>query len=346
MAVMTDRLLAYQLPIHQSRLAQMRERAIKCIETSKFDESDPTTDASIFQEVGEILTPPIVDLIARIGATTVYFSLQGDLYFLPIDALPIPGGTQGETIGDRVNMLFIPSAALLPRLQPYRGLSPAPSLVAFGNPSSGSRFSKLEYAEKEVGWAAEALGANSDRVFVKDRATVKAVESNWDAGEVLLFSCHGDAESNPLLSYLVLHDDVVLAHEIVGKFPGMHRTKTVVLSACSTGASDRYAPDEALGLMSAFLMSGAPLVLATRWPVGDVCAAVVVREFLLGLKMGKHPSSALQTSLVRLRSLTREQVANLVGVQKNSRRDERGYYPFKNWIFWAPFFLLGRMQKS
>ena len=67
--------------------------------------------------------------------------------------------------------------------------------------------------------------------------------------------------------------------------------------------------DEALGLMSAFLLRGASLVLATKWGVDDLCAAEMVVTFLGALmKDGRTPPEALRAAQDRARRITVEDV--------------------------------------
>jgi CHAT domain-containing protein len=195
----------------------------------------------------------------------------------------------------------LPSAALLPRLP---RLQASGALFSLANPDRGNPDS-LPFSDWE-GWQLSQR-AGSGRFHRGPEATFAATEG-WGEFATLHFSCHGtgDPDFAPL-SRLHLHDDLLLAHDVIYRRPGLRDGALVILNGCETGVKDWRAADEGLGLMSAFLLRGAGLVLSTMWGVVDACAAEVVLQFVEGvIDRTKPPVEALQEAQRRVRRLTWE----------------------------------------
>jgi CHAT domain-containing protein len=106
------------------------------------------------------------------------------------------------------------------------------------------------------------------------------------------------------VSRLFLAGDCLLAHDVIYRRDPLEPGCVVVLSACQTGIKDRRAVDEGLGLMTAFLLRGAGLVLATQWNVADHFAARTVDAFARELVAGSLPTEALRRALAATRGLS------------------------------------------
>src|SRR5204863_8946019 len=103
----------------------------------------------------------------------------------------------------------------------------------------------------------------------------------WSDAALVHFSCHGSGYAHfAPLSHLRLADDLLLAHDVLYRLPPLKRGAVVILNGCETGSRDTRAVDEGMGLMSAFLLRGASLVMSTLWPIDDAVAAEVVLTFL------------------------------------------------------------------
>jgi CHAT domain-containing protein len=82
--------------------------------------------------------------------------------------------------------------------------------------------------------------------------------------------------------------------------------RLIVLSACETGLTDiRQSPDEFLGLPAGFLQAGAPAVVSTLWPVGDLSTMLLMERFYHDhLHDGLAPAAALRAAQCWLRDAT------------------------------------------
>src|SRR5262249_9804954 len=128
---------------------------------------------------------------------------------------------------------------------------------------------------------------------------------DWGDAAVVHLSGHasGHAGFAPL-AHFRLNADLLLAHDVMHRSPPPRGGSRALLAACGTGARDFRARDECMGLMTAFLLRGAGLVLATQWSVIDYCAAEFVLFFLEQV-LDRHspPAMALRLSQCYLRGL-------------------------------------------
>ena len=124
------------------------------------------------------------------------------------------------------------------------------------------------------------------------------------------FSSHGTFDwDDPRASGLVLADEKRLTVADLFDAEGLRGPRLVVLSACETGLYDvAVAPNEFIGLPTAFLQLGAQGVLATLWPVDDLSTALLVAKFY-DLHLGGgvlSPAAALREAQDWLRRTTGE----------------------------------------
>jgi len=96
-------------------------------------------------------------------------------------------------------------------------------------------------------------------------------------------------------------------------------TRLAVLSACETAGGRTTTGEGTLGLTSAFLSAGVPVVVASMWPVEDRVTAKVMRAFYHNLAAGKPVATALRLA------------------QLDVSRDRRHAHPF----YWAGFTVVG-----
>ncbi len=144
----------------------------------------------------------------------------------------------------------------------------------------------------------------------------------------------------------------------------LRATRLVVLSACETGITSARDPaQEFEGLFSAFLVAGAPAVLASLWPVEELSTALLVHRFYQyhlgdpGAGIAPHPpAEALGAAQRWLRSLPAREASQHPLVEAVCRQNpKRGSpiwqqllalecgveYPYDNPYFWAGFVLIG-----
>jgi CHAT domain-containing protein/tetratricopeptide (TPR) repeat protein len=80
-----------------------------------------------------------------------------------------------------------------------------------------------------------------------------------------------------------------------------------VLAGCETGAGRKTEGEGVLGLTSAFLSAGVPVVVSSRWAVDDKVTAELMGHFYDGLARGKNVAEALRDAQLVVRSHRRTQ---------------------------------------
>jgi CHAT domain-containing protein len=208
-------------------------------------------------------------------------------------------------LADRFAIAYLPSAALLLDLPP---LCLNGQMLSLANPDRGRR-RPLPFSDWEAHHLCKTLSLSHKEPYGGADATLDKT-AHWDRFGLLHFSCHGlGMEQFAPLSHLQLADDLLLAHDVMYRRPDLHKGALVVLNGCQTGVRDWRAVDEGMGLMSAFLLRGAGLVLATQWSVLDHCAAEMVITFLTQLvDQGKSATEALCLAQQRARSITPQEI--------------------------------------
>jgi len=93
----------------------------------------------------------------------------------------------------------------------------------------------------------------------------------------------------------------------------------IVLSACQTGGERYYNGEGMVGIARTFLVAGAPLVVASQWPVDSAATAELMIKFHRYRKLDGLPTTA---------ALRRAQLDLLNGA---NARYQQPYY-------WAAFF--------
>lgn len=159
----------------------------------------------------------------------------------------------------------------------------------------------MPYANQEAEELAEmfhvkALTGNvSKEMFIEQLVTASTFH----------FTGHGYyREDNGFLSALRLSQGAVInAKEIIDLKLNM---ELAVLSACETGKYKVYTGEELLGLSSALLMAGARSVISSLWPVDDEATKIFFVNFYQYLKTGSNKISALQKSMIDVRSIKKQ----------------------------------------
>jgi CHAT domain-containing protein len=147
-------------------------------------------------------------------------------------------------------------------------------LLAVGNPSFDQdtyRLSDLFPAEREVEDIARFY--SSTRVFTGVRARKAEIRKYLSRADVIHLATHYVIdERSPLLSRLLLAKDateegdgVLQAREIYSIRP--LRARLVVLAGCQTLVDRFYKGEGAVGAARPFISAGAPLIVASLWPV-------------------------------------------------------------------------------
>jgi CHAT domain-containing protein len=159
-------------------------------------------------------------------------------------------------------------------------------------------------AEAEVRAISRVWADGWVQTVTADEATESAVRAIEGGYDVVHYAAHAVAnDKDPLSSFISLGADAGadgLYHlsEIAGHPRGQD---LVVLSGCDTESGELYAGEGLMGLMRAFLVSGAHAVVATQWPVGPATTSLMA-GFYSRLAVGDDPATALRAAQLTLRS--------------------------------------------
>lgn len=186
----------------------------------------------------------------------------------------------------------------------------------------------LPGAERELIAMSRASGFNDVTLLTGAMATEAAVRDiDFSNTAVLAFATHGlvagelDARSEPALVLtpnedgaggLLTMSEVMELDLDVG---------LVILSACNTAAGGEADAAGLTGLASAFLYSGADVLMASHWPVRDDAAEALAIATVQNMRGGATPERALQLAMNEFRQSSAPQAAH-PGV-------------------WAPFIIVG-----
>jgi CHAT domain-containing protein len=247
------------------------------------------------------------------GVKGVYLVPHGYLHLVPLHACR---DEEGELLRNKRALAYLPSASLLPQLPK---LSLNSKMLTLANPHPQTR-QTLPFSEWEAEQLKGRLKLPHHQVWMGKHATLDKTQA-WAETPIAHFTCHGsaDVEFAPL-SYLSLADDLLLAHDVVYRQPPLPEGALAILNGCQTGVRDWRAVDEGLGLMSAFLLRGAGLVLGTHWSVDDHCAAEMVTTFTTELvQNGANPTDALNAAQERVFQITEGQVEEWCNTLKETK---------------------------
>jgi CHAT domain-containing protein len=211
------------------------------------------------------------------------------LYRLPFAALVSP---RDEYLMNRYLTLCAPSTSILvirSETGRQREAAKGEAILSVGNPSFDKETFRSLDDIKSSAEEAEDLARYyaSSNVVSGTGATERLVKSGIKSYEVVHLASHYIVdEQSPMLSKLLLakgpagsgraEDGILQAHEVYAT--RLSRTRLVVLSACETGVERYYEGEGMVGLARAFIAAGAPLVVASMWPVdSDATKELMVR---------------------------------------------------------------------
>lgn len=241
-------------------------------------------------------------LVAPLGldeGARVMVCAEGPLAFVP---WPLLLGTRYAS-----NMPSGTTLALLRGRSGKRGRG----VLAFGDPHyaavakagavrSGLRLVRLPFAGLEV--QEITAGKERKRVYVEKRATEAELRAELGAGDrwrALHFACHGFVdEVFPRRSGLALtpsgNDDGLLTIPEIVELDVA--ADMVVLSACDSGRGRYVRGEGVIGLARAFLVAGAPCVVASLWKVDDAATRELMVEFYRQRAAGAAAAGALRAA--------------------------------------------------
>lgn len=244
------------------------------------------------------------------------------LNYLPFATLMTGESTNAQTLVERFNLSYLPTAASLKmRVATIKNNSSVLSVAP--------QRSRLRHAPEEASAIASLFEPNS-KILSGEAATETAVRELAHSYQVLHLATHGYFNKlNPMLSGLELeadsvNDGLLEVHEILEL---RLNSDLVTLSACKTGMGSGFfneipAGDDFIGLTRAFLQAGSSSVLATLWEVDDRSTVDLMKDFYMHLE-----DTGVQG----------DKAVALAQAQRALRATDLYRHPY----YWAPFVLVG-----
>jgi CHAT domain-containing protein len=338
--VLKDKLLIWviaraQFEVVEKKISLGELNALALKYTEMLGSIDGTRDSEAAQ-VGRTLYDVLISPVAHMLNKSQEICIIPDkaLFYLPFAALISP--TTGAFLLQDYTLLFAPSASVLiicSEAARRKAGGSQETFVGIGNPTfdraTYPQLPDLPSAGVEVRQAAKNYNVAS--CLTGEAALKGLVETKIGSADIIHFACHYVTdETSPMNSRLLLAKDdkmtgderawTLSAQEMSQKW--LRRTKLVVLSACQTGVEHYYNGEGMIGMARTFMVAGAPLVVATQWPVEtDATANLMIKFHQLRKQQGLPTTQALR-------------LAQLAMLGDTNERYRRPYY-------WATFLPIG-----
>ena len=222
------------------------------------------------------------------------------MYQVPFAALTDDGG---NFVSETFRLRIVPSLTTLKHIQdspPYYHSQTGALIV--GDPQVGEviykgrrmNITRLPCARKEAEMIGRLLGVTP---LIGDRATKQAVLQAIHSVSLIHLAAHGDAERGEIVlspecpaDYVPREETFLLTMEDISRIK--LRAKLVVLSCCHS-ARGQIKAEGIIGIVRAFLGSGARSVLAARWALDDTATEKFMTCFYEHLFRGESASESL-----------------------------------------------------
>lgn len=274
-----------EVPVESAKLTEAVATTLEQIR--KRDE--PGATASL-KNLYRLIIEPIA---ARLDPGKVLcFVPDKALHYLPWSAL-ISGS--GRFLFQDFRLMISPSTTILidsTQKALARASSKGERLLAVGNPSfdraANPDLANLPGARREVERIASHYPHPYPHVLVGPKATRKAVLDQLPQADVIHFAAHYEVDPRSTLSSKLLlaqapgershaEQTGLTAADIYGL--NLTRSRLVVLSGCKTGIERDFGGEGPVGFARSFLVAGAPVVVASLWPVDSDATALLMIEF-------------------------------------------------------------------
>jgi CHAT domain-containing protein/Tfp pilus assembly protein PilF len=304
---------------------------------------DPRTDpVPQAQELYKILVGPIANDLAGAQATTLMWSLDGVLRYLPLAALHDGHEYLVEKYRNVViTPASIPELAARPTVREWRGLGMGVSKSYNGMSALPAVPAELLSIIREAG-TQESGGVMPGHTMLDEEFTESNLKNSLSQKYPLVhiashfvFGSGNDTDSYLLLggkevqgqrlTLAEINDDPEISFEDV---------ELLTLSACNTALGMEADGREVDGLGILAQRKGAKAVMATLWSVHDSSTSALMRNFYRDWTSG--------TAVSKAEALQSAQVGFLHGGGEASEQGTRATYAHP--YYWAPFILIGNWQ--
>lgn len=305
--------------------------------------------------LGEELLNPLIPVLEGCQIEQVIIIPHQELHVLPIHIAKI--NNESQMFCDKYSVGFAPSAFIFYQAQKKKRAVTDDLLVVCHSGSPDEPM--LENVEQELKLISEA--ANVRKKLVEKEATPQNVIRLAKDVNTIHFACHGifekeDVEQSGLKLEGSDRQKRRLTLKTILREMDAEHIQLVVLSACETGVAKLDFGDENIGLIWAFLQSGAKNVIATLWPVDDLATLYLMKKFYQFVSKGNTYHEALKKAQQELRNWEMKDIITFRNERpiKNSIRGSKMNHPISeknNWYddyyiynkpeFWASFIING-----
>ncbi|MCZ8224223.1 MAG: CHAT domain-containing protein [Microcystis sp. LE19-84.1B] len=227
------------------------------------------------------------------------------LHQIPFDLLPT---AQGQLLGDRFRLQFVPSTKILGLCRERS--QPSPHTLGIVENTTED----LPYTPLECEWVAQTWNVPRQRRLQGRTVTPDSYLQLLKQVQALLSSHHATSRpDDPLNSHLLLAEEQkVTLRDLLSPLWRFPELLEVFLSCCETGLSFATSRDqegnlrpelldEPLSLSTGFLLGGARAVISSHWAVADLATALFSREYHRARRAGEERLTALHQARQALR---------------------------------------------
>lgn len=283
--------------------SEIRELVSRLRELCSSSNTNLTVLNSVSRNLYDLLLGPIEDRI--VPGRTLVFEPDDSLSNIPFEALV---NSKGHYLSESAAVVTSPglyrSLALRPPL-PINTDTPSLVISVPAPPVPG--IDPIPGAQDEGQSVASQF--RFPQLFDGPAATFEAIHDALPTVQLFHFSGHASAGPNWNGLLLAEHIEGSTQVRVIGPeslTPTMvGNLQLAVLSACGTGAQLSADPSGTLSLSQAFLRSGVPDVVASRWNVDSEATALLMNEFYKYLLSGSEVSASLHSAQLRLASQPR-----------------------------------------
>ncbi len=269
-------------------------------------------DERVAARLGERLLGPVETLCA--GKRRLIVVPDGELAYLPFEALILRRGDRGERVIERHEVVYAPSATVFGLLTCEAAARPAArGLLVLGDPvydeaapdplppatsrGSARSLARLVGSGAEVHAIASVYPEEDRTVLVREDATLERFLARAASSEAPLRAIHAACHAfvdpeRPRLSGLVFSGGDVLNVETL--YRSRLATDLAVLSACETAGGTALEGEGVIGLARGFMVAGALRVVVSGWRVSDSSTVRLMKAFHERLVRGEPPATALR----------------------------------------------------
>jgi CHAT domain-containing protein/Tfp pilus assembly protein PilF len=334
--VTPDTQIAHEYPI---KAADLHEKVTAFRDALLNPRSNPVPKA---QELYKILFGPVAKDLEDVHATTLMWSLDSELRYIPLSALH---DGRGYLVEKYLNVVFTPASiaglAAPPIAGQRHGLGMGVSKSYGGMSALPAVPAELHAVIREAG-TADSTGVMPGHTMIDDTFTEEnlkeALSQKYQLVHIashFVFGAGNDTDSYLLLggkeaggqrlTLAEINDDPRISFSDV---------ELLTLSACNTALNIPGDGHEVDGLGMLAQRKGAKAVMATLWSVFDPSTSELMQDFYRDWTTGSSVSKA--------EALRRAQLALLYGVSDMTASSTKPSYAHP--YYWAPFILTGNWR--